>query len=271
MAGSAYTVRIQFNWLQFSSSIWTGEVAVNTLHCAATLVSDQPGVGAGPVTLGSWSVDDVGGTYSHTAGGVPYTLQRGWSFGGTTADTDNLYNGFLDSFQTWFSAVNSFIPNLVRLRDIRMYPIGSDGNSVSLAPTIMSPTSNLPGTATGMSSPDMAVCVSLYSALHTKRGRGRWYFGPLKNSALNSTTGLIDNTITGGLKDAFATWMTNLRDVQTGTLALGTRTLTPVILHRAAPFNSASVINLVRVGDEIDVQERRTKGRNETYVEGAVT
>jgi hypothetical protein len=267
----AQVIRFQFNWEHFGSTVWTGESAANTLHCGAGLEISQPAVATGPWTLPSFSIDDTSSTYSHTASGQAYSIARGWTFGGTTADTDNLYNAFLDAWQTYWAATNAWMPPSVRLRDIRLYPIGPAGSSVSLAPTIMAPSTSMPGTATGQSSPDMAIVISLYSALHTKRGRGRWYFGPIKQQALNTTTGLIDNTLTGGLSAAMADFLTDLRDCQTGTLSLGVRVLTPVILHRATPYNSSCVIQTVRVGDEIDVQERRTKGRNESYVDTAVT
>jgi hypothetical protein len=66
-----------------------------------------------------------------------------------------------------------------------------------------------------------------------------------------------------------ATFLTSLRDASTGIVAQGT--LTPIVLNRTNPLVTGSVINRVRVGDELDRQERRTKGRAEAFTDYAVT
>lgn len=256
-----------FKWA--SASVWAGETAVNTLHFDVRPTGSQPPVNAGPITTHTFDVNDEGGTFTYTTGSGVFTVERGWSVGGAT-QWDDVFKGCLGKWSAWYSASQARMAGNLELDSIRFYPLGNLGRSVSLSPAIARPNSTISPTGTTDCSPDVAICLSLYTALKTKRGRGRYYFGPCANSPIGDS-GIISSSVISNLGLGMQTYLTDLRDVTSGGAPLVDFSLSPIVLHRAAPFNQAAVINQVRVGDEIDVQERRTKRRPETFVNYAVT
>jgi hypothetical protein len=80
---------------------------------------------------------------------------------------------------------------------------------------------------------------------------------------INPTTGTL-------LATKHRDFLQAMRAVSSGAIPVA-RKLTPVILHRAAPYKTAAVINRVRVGDEFDGQERRTKSRPEVFTDANLT
>jgi hypothetical protein len=267
MAGTALAIRANFNWKWSPTSAWLGESATNSLHFLFTDTEDQPSINVGPVDLNPFAVTDEGGTYQHVASSTTFDVERGWAIADRT-DVDNLFNSVISAWRTYYTAVLSLMAASLEFESLRMYPIGPDGRMVSLAPMIARPTATLSPSGEDAWSPDISICCSLYSALRRKQGRGRWYLGPLEPQTLTSH-GLLTQTTKDQCGNAMATFLTSLRDASTGIVAQGT--LTPIVLNRTNPLVTGSVINRVRVGDELDRQERRTKGRAEAFTDYAVT
>lgn len=85
-----------------------------------------------------------------------------------------------------------------------------------------------------------------------------------------SAPGQISGTTVTQLATKHRDFLQAVRSVSSGAIPIS-RKLTPVVLHRAAPYKTAAVINRVRVGDELDTQERRTKTRPEVYTDANLT
>lgn len=263
MSYEAVALRVQFNW--GLSGVWAGDQVVNTLH-AAFLPTGDLATTIGPFALPTVSVDDDSGQYV-VPGGPPYPFScvRGWNYGGRTA-WDAWVNNFVQLFGTfWGGGLNAMFSNTLSLKDIRLYAPATSGRHAALSPTILTPTSAVAGSGTSCWSPDIAVVASLYSALKTKRGRGRWYYGGLKIIGLD-TSGLIPSADRTTLGSNLVSLINGMRAT-----AVAGRTLAPMIMHRSNPLTTGVLINQVRVGDEVDHQERRTKKRPETYSNFTVT
>lgn len=267
----AKVLRAQWTWEWEATCLWLGETASNSLHFDVRDVGDQPDVTAGSVDLAEWDWSNAGGTLNVTTASGSFLCERGWK-NDSGGDTDGFFSDFLNAWSTFYAATKGYMAGHLKLRDIRLYPIGADGRFDDTGtPFIARPTAPISPPASDDKSPDTAIVFSLYSQLRTRRGRGRYYFGPIGQNIEQTAHGTIGSTTTTALATAMAAWMTALRDVEFSVVIGGGQTITPVILHRSTPLTTASVISQVRVGDEFDVQERRTKNRPEVYSDVAVT
>jgi hypothetical protein len=229
----------------------------------------QPALGAGPVTLPTFDCADEGGSLTHSPPSTgAWTIERGWSVDNAT-NWDGVFKAVVTAYTNYYTAIQNTWHYQLEFRDIRFYPLGPDGKMVTLAPCIARPNTTMaPGGGAGLS-PDWSVVLSHYSALRSKRGRGRWYHGPL-GTVLMSAPGTINPTTGTLLATKHRDFLQAMRAVSSGAIPVA-RKLTPVILHRAAPYKTAAVINRVRVGDEFDGQERRTKSRPEVFTDANLT
>lgn len=196
------------------------------------------------------------------------TMYQNWQ-GDAVPDNEQVTENDIDFFCTkmmdiW-NAHQIYAAQPWTLQYVKLYAMQADGKA-PLGPNMWVPTSPEGGNAGNYLSPEVAACVSLYSAHRQKQGRGRLYLGPLKVSVLGAD-GRFDPTYAAAIRDA-------VKNVQNSVRTRGTpgasATYAGVIWSRKEP-TKASVINKVRVGDEPDYQERRTKGRPEVFIEAAVT
>jgi hypothetical protein len=252
-----------------SSSVWSGEVVVNGWRLkdsGATLDA----LDAGTVPLDLFHAQDA--SVSRTITGL--TVEQGWAGVGSDNDhevTDGDKDAIATAILAYWNAIKSGIPDDYQLRDIRLYPVaGTDpatGDSPfrsGTAPDIYTPTAvNSGGTSGNWASPGLALAISTQSATRGPKGRGRWFYGPV--TGLFGDNGLVNSGSATVLAGYAATMLNAIRAIG-GT---GSARYAPVIWHRGT--DTASVISSVRIGDELDFQQRRRRQRPETYISQALT
>lgn len=255
------------------SGTWLGETSSWGWRFAVGDASQPAQAGrlpldAGNVTLNQFDCHTDVASRSLTAAAVPGTNVTGWSgdsLPATEAVTQNDCDFFIDTAMAFNVAIRALLPTTYQLGYIKLYAVDAQGKA-PLGPNIWTPTSGYAGTASSILSPEVAVCISHYSAHRAKAGRGRFYIGPMTQT-LFSTDGLIQSSNQ-------STIMTAAKNVQNTVRTRGTPGNSAVyagIVWNRTPGTTGSVINKVRVGDEPDHQERRTKARPEQYTEVNVT
>ena len=252
-----------------SGSVWAGEVAVTGWRLKNSGLTVDP-VSAGDVPLDTFHAEDAAVTRSISG----FNITQGWAGVGTDTDhevTDGDKDGIANAIKTYFSSVLAYVPDDYQVRDIRIYPILGSGATLpekpyhtATAPDIYTPTSPIVGAVSGQwMSPACALVLSTQTATRGPRGRGRWYLGPVYG--MNDNTGLVNSGYAGSVAAAGATMLSTIRGIG-GT---SSARYAPVVWHRGT--DRGSVISSVRVGDEIDFQQRRRRHRHEVYVSSAVT
>lgn len=246
-----------------NTSTWFGEVSVSGLRIGTVQPGDAlPATSAGEHTLQSFLVNDASTTSTTTH----LSKVQHWAgdSGGSGVDvTDGDQDGIAEAVWQFLASSQSYWPSYYQLQDIRLYAIAPGGNQpVGMSPCIYTPTSALSGTGTGMLAPENALVISTYSSVNVRKGRGRFYFGPLVQS-MNDTTGLVGTggtTVLGNAK----TMLNAIRGI--GSVA-SSRYYPAVIGHGAS---CGYVIQKLRLGDELDTQQRRRRQRKEQYTDLAL-
>lgn len=260
--------------LKCSSGIWTGETASWGLRFAVNggggtaPFEDRPALDAGQITLNTFDCHTDVKTRSLTTSSIPGSVYQSWQ-GDSSPDSEQVTENDIDFFITkatdFWVAVKPNIPSTFQLSSIKLYAVKADGKA-PLGPNEWRPTGSEPGSvSTGLHSPELAFAVSLYTAHRHKQGRGRFYVGPLGN-ALSSTDGLIATTFKNNLGTAAKALQDSVRTRGTP----GASATYAGIVWNRSPGTTGAVINKIRLGDEPDRQERRTKKRPETFVDYAV-
>ena len=229
-----------------------GQIELNTFDCHTDVYSRSLTIAsqAGTV-LGSWVGDD-----SPTEENV----------------TQNDIDFFLTKAVNFWVDVSAFVPSVWVLDYIKLYAVDAAGKS-PLGPNTWTPSTPWAAAGTGnYLSPEVCFCMSLYSAHRARSGRGRIYIGPLITSTI-SATGTMGTAFANTVPAAVKTLLDSVRTRGTpGTSAV----YTGIIWNRHGPGagpphgTQGVVINKVRSGDEMDVQERRTNLRPETYAEFSI-
>ncbi|MGV0954835.1 MAG: hypothetical protein ACOYBR_11070, partial [Fluviibacter sp.] len=221
----------------------------------------QHGLDEGTIDLGLFHAQDAGVTRSTAA----WNISQGWagvSGDGTHEVTDGDKDGIVDQIGTYFNAEAGYIPNDYQVQDIRLYAVTSAGVAAT-APDIYSPTSTMQGSdSAAWPGPSNALVISTATATLGRKGRGRWYLGPVSN--IYGADGLVPGSIRTAAVTAAATMFDNIRNIGSAASAR----YAPVVWHRGT--TTASVIKSLRVGDEIDQQQRRRRQRAETYTSQAL-
>jgi hypothetical protein len=101
--------------------------------------------------------------------------------------------------------------------------------------------------------PQLAVCVSLKTAVNTRRGRGRFYLPGLCKGGINSTNGRIGTGTMSTIVDAVANYQTALNALGVG---LGVNSRADSVVR---PVTSA------RIGNVLDTIRRRRDHLVEVY------
>lgn len=243
---------------------WAGESAVWTRRFQV----NRDSLDTGQHQLNTYDVHSSTKSRSLTLGATAGTVTQTWE-GDELPETENVTDNDVDFFFTeahaFFIAVRSFLPTDWGIESYRLYPVQENGKSPA-GPASWVPSASINGSTSAPASPEIACCVSYYTATRSKSGRGRFYLGPLTQSIF-STTGVIVGT-------SLTTIVNAEKDFQNHVRARGTQglscTYNGIVWSRLSPTRGA-VINKIRVGDEIDRQERRTKNRPEVYVNASVS
>lgn len=263
--------------LKATSGIWNGESAVWGWRFAngGGAAGGRPGLNDGIFTLNTFDVHTSITSRALTISSKAGTVSQTWE-GDSIPDTETVTPNDIDFFLTkggdFFGQVLGYLPNTWALDSIRLYPTNKDGKAPA-GPTIWQPTTAWIGADSAQQSPEVAMCVSHYTTERSRRGRGRLYFGPLGSTTFYLGSGIFAAALITNVGAAAAALQTSVRTRGTpGSSA----TYAGVVWNRKGDSHGsdgtlASVINKVRVGDEPDRQERRTKKRPETYVNWTIT
>jgi hypothetical protein len=243
---------------------WLGEQAVWGLRfCVGRTALD-----AGEFTLNTFDVSTDTKARALTLESVPGQLVSPWA-GEALPATENVEDNHIDDilaavFKFWVTT-KTYLPNVWKLAHMKMYPTGVDGKAPA-GPLVWTPDTPVAGiNSSNFRSPETALCVSLYSADRSKHGRGRIFIGP--TVAMEQADGTVSVGTTAGISNNMAVCQSEIREIGT---AGASATYNGIIWNRTTK-SKASTINRVRVGDEQDHQERRTKSRPEVYANTAVT
>lgn len=185
--------------------------------------------------------------------------QQGWTgdaSGGTNV-TDADQDAIAEAAWSFVDTLKSYIPNSYHVESIRLYAL-DDNLRAPVAPCIYVPSTTLAGTGSSALPPQVALVVSTNSATIGRKGRGRFYVGPLANGAI-SADGKAGSTVRSTALNGAQTLLNALRIDGTGTATA----YAPVTVHRGT--TTCSVINKVRVDELFDTQRRRRNRVSGTY------
>jgi len=182
-----------------------------------------------------------------------------WSFGVWTTNTGDDAAAALTKFQTavaamWASGIDAFISDQIAYTAQKVVTVDqSTGKQIARADGAVTDA----GADTGESlPPQVALAVTLRTALATRAGRGRIYLPPFAvsqvvNSRMNATN---KGTTLTAVKGMFDTLISDGH--------------TPVLYGRTA--HTVTPITTLALGDVFDTQRRRRDAYAETYTSTAV-
>jgi hypothetical protein len=182
-----------------------------------------------------------------------------WSFGVWTTNTGDDAAAALSKFQTavaamWASGIDAFISDQVSYTGQKVVTVDiSTGKQITRADGAVTDA----GADTGETlPPQVALAVTLRTALATRAGRGRIYLPPFAVSQMS--TGRFNATSKG-------TTLTAVKGMFDTLIADGH---TPVLYHRTA--HSTTPLTTLALGDVFDTQRRRRDSYVESYTSTAV-
>lgn len=187
------------------------------------------------------------------------TNDGAWSFGVWTTNTGDDAAAALTKFQTavaamWASGIDAFISDQIAYTAQKVVTVDqSTGKQIARADGAVTDA----GADTGESlPPQVALAVTLRTALATRAGRGRIYLPPFAvsqvvNSRMNATN---KGTTLTAVKGMFDTLISDGH--------------TPVLYGRTA--HTVTPITTLALGDVFDTQRRRRDSYAETYTSTAV-
>lgn len=260
MALKAYNHLFISTTVTTTSTTWAGETANWGWRVAVSKGGVTSGRGAlvegqneiatvtRTVTLNTHPMDVVQGFTTDGKGSSPGSLVR-------DSDLDYLAGNAV----AFWDAISSTIGSNWRFSKVAIYAVDSSGHSPN-GVINYTPQSAMNGAAASYLTPEIAQCVSLYSAERSKLGRGRFYIGPLSIAPLTSE-GIFSSSWCNTILTSISTQFNGIR---AHTTSGGNPTLAPIIWSRTDKTKGC-VVSRIRVGDEPDHQERRTKKRPETY------
>jgi hypothetical protein len=225
--------------------------------------SSRPSLDEGQFLLNTFDVHTKIETRAVSLSSVAGSLLQSWVGDDIPPEeeiTDQDIDFFLTKAWDFWASVKAYVPSPWQLQHIKLYAVKQDGKS-PLGPNTWTPGATQAGAGSSYYSPEVAACLSHYTAHRHKSGRGRLYLGPLSLTA-GANDGTLSPTFMAALRDAGKAVQDSVR-----TRGTPSNSCTYVgIVWQRSPGTHGSVINAVRVGDEADHQERRTKSRPETYL-----
>jgi len=187
------------------------------------------------------------------------TPDGNWSFGVWTTNTGDDVAAALTKFQTavaamWAGDMDAYISDQVAYTAQKVVSVDpSSGKQIARADGVVTDA----GVDTGETlPPQIALAVSLRTALATRAGRGRFYLPPFSVAQMDA----------GRLPAATQTDV--LDQVNQFYDSLIANSHTPVIYHRTAA--STTPVTVIAVGDVYDTQRRRRDSYQEAYASAAL-
>lgn len=208
----------------------------------------------------------------HTDSDTGWTGSTNWivehSLGDNFDPLDFLSQQVLPAVTTWFG--QNQISSQCYVQNLRLYPIGDDGNAVPAppfaigTPAILTTTSNTlvdGGAATSMLPLQISVVNSLRTTQVGRRGRGRMFQPGATVSFLQATANPTGGgTERGVIASAAAVLMDDLTWMDAGP---GTAQTAPIVT--GSPWVDYARVTQVRVGSVPDTQRRRRNALPEVY------
>jgi hypothetical protein len=226
------------------------------------------------------SVDPVGtlpNNWAPTAQNISrtethWTITGNWDVGygpGFHPD-DYLNDQAAPAFAAWLSDSGVATSSKCRIREIKLSPIGTDGNLIPAppysagTPCLLSYTSSYPTGATSSTLLPLqnALVMSHRTAQIGRRGRGRVFRPGLTTPAINSH-GHVDSSVQASFLSAHVSLLEALSYSDTNPTGPHLR---PIVT--GSPWTQYGVINSVKVGSVPDTQRRRRRSLPETYLTG---
>lgn len=201
---------------------------------------------------------------SHTE--AQWTTTSNWSVEGPGTVTwnpcDYLTDNAMPAAKALISASSGVFSTAVQLRELRVYPIGSNGLAVPAPPyaagtPAVGTFTTLPaGGGSGLTAPQVSAAISLRTNQIGRRGRGRC-FGPPAPAASTGTGnngGIMTDTFRDGL---LAAWKTFMEDIAVTGSGVGQPSLAPAVI--GAPWNSYATVTRIVMDPVWDTQRRRRR------------
>jgi len=256
-----------------------GETASFTLrfcvNSGSGVPAGRPDLNAGQISLNTFDCHTSNATRAKTISSVPGTVAEAW-VGDDAPASEQVTGDDIDFFLTlpipFLETTKAYWSADWQMRYTKLYQVREDGKA-PLGPCTWTPDVVYKGTTGSYLSPEVAACVSLYTAHRARSGRGRFFFGPVMTSIMD-TKGLF---ISGGITALGNGAQTMFNSVRSRGTPGVSATYTGIVWNRhptgssSGPGTTGCVINRVRVGDEPDHQERRTKSRPETFVDKPIS
>lgn len=198
-----------------------------------------------------------------------WNITGNWSVDGPTLNTfspDDWLNDYAaPSLDTWLGV--SGISDKIRLKWIKLFPIGTSGNAVPAppysqgTPCLLEYTSAYPTGDDGANLLPLqnSIVVSHRTAQTGRKGRGRMFRAGISTNS-NDAHGMIGSTYVGNMLSAGVALLEGLSYTGVGGASAHVR---PAVI--GAPWTSYGMINQVRVGNRMDTQRRRRDQVTETY------
>lgn len=227
--------------------------------------------GSVPDSVGPLSTDLSVEAKSISRTETEWTISGNWWLAGPggaqhLSPDDYLNDQIAPAFKAWLAATSCFSTR-VRLRNLRLYPIGSTGKVVPAPPyAIGSPCllnfTTIPtgGDSGAMVPPQLSTVASHLTNQTGRKGRGRMYLPPTNVSAI--AEGALNSTNKAALQAAQVALLEALA-------LTGTASTRPSII--GAPWTSYAYINAVRMDTIYDTQRRRRSAAAGTVSTSTVT
>lgn len=265
-AHQAYSLYCTARFVGTVAGSWKDEIAIMGWRLGATAYGDAlPSTDAGEVSLQAFNVNDASTTSTTTH----LNKQQGWAGDSGVSGvniTDGDQDGIAEAVWTFLNASKGNMSPQYTLQDIRLYPISGAGKMASNAPVIYTPISALTGTGSSGLPPQLAAAISTQSATNGRRGRGRFYFGPLAQNAIGSD-GRLAVAITGSTVSVLA----NAQAMMQAWRSIGSVASSeyyPIVYSHGAL--TGHVVRNLRCGNLVDTQTRRRHQEPEVYTSVAL-
>lgn len=241
-----------------NTAVFAGEVSLNSFRIGTVGVADSvPGYSDGTVTLNSFSVNDASTSSTTTH----FNKEQGWTgdsgaAGGNVTDGDQ--DAIAEAIWTFWNSIRGLFTDQYTLGDVRLYPVVGATGRTATAPCIYVPTAVISGGSNTGWIPQQACVVSWDTAARGRRGHGKAYLGPITGVTLR-TDGTLQSSSRDTFGNAAVALQTNIRAI--GSIA--SERYYGMVWQRNS--DQGAVIGGVRVGDEMDIQQRRRRQRAEVY------
>lgn len=259
-------------------SVWAGEMAQFGVRIAVSSATSPPDLNSGQLVLDRFAVRDASVTRQH---GI-WDVQQGFvSGGGPSTFTDSNMDTIADAFEAWRDGCDMALSPQYDLHSVTLHPFAATSRAgypsayFRAGPTVYTPkVAKTWGKATTTQAPNSALAVSLGTATRGRLGRGRIFLGPLGGGV--NADGLLDTAA----RDLFSASAVLLFDRLRFSNQIGNVDAAPcfwpMVYNRPGgktqqTGEKGSPVSFLRIGNQLDVQQRRRRQVPEIYTRYPLT